>query len=79
MLVRMGPPYAEERYRGHDVRVRAEERRPGYWGWSYVIDGRLARSSAETFVLFDAAAALRQGQAAARTAVDRMEGGGANS
>ena len=28
-LARMGPPYAEERYRGHDVRVRAEGAAPG--------------------------------------------------
>jgi hypothetical protein len=71
----MGPPYAEERYRGHDVRVKAEERRPGCWGWNYAIDGRIKRSSSQALVLFDAAAALRQGVAAARAEVDRMERG----
>jgi hypothetical protein len=71
----MERPWAEEHYRGHIVLVTAEEWRPGCWGWSYVIDGRVSRTSSRTSVLFNASAALRQGTAAARAEIDRMERG----
>jgi hypothetical protein len=64
----------DAKYRRHEIRVEAHERRPGCWGWSYLIDGRIAGASRRSLLLDDAEKALRQGLAAAQARVDGMEG-----
>jgi hypothetical protein len=61
-----------ETYLGHTIDADAEEDRPGRWGWSYLIDGRIS-SVSKIRLLPDAEAALRQALAAARARVDEME------
>ena len=56
-------------YRGHDIILRADEHRPGFWGWTFVIDGggpTTGGSFAHPW------AALVKGLSAARSTVDRM-------
>ena len=62
----------DETYRKHTICVEADERRPGCWGWSYLIDGRISGASAKSLLLDDAGKALRQGLAAAQARVDEM-------
>jgi hypothetical protein len=59
----------ENTYRKHTICVDADERRPGCWGWNYLIDGRVSGASAKSLLLDDAEKALRQGLAAAQARV----------
>jgi hypothetical protein len=62
-----------ETYRDHEIKVETDERRPGCWGWSYLIDGRVVGTSAKSLLLPDPKAALRQALAAAKARVDDLE------
>jgi len=61
-----------ETYRGHKIAVDAHEDRPGCWGWSYLIDGKIS-SVSKIRLLPNAEAALRQAIAAAKARVDEIK------
>jgi hypothetical protein len=58
-------------YRGHRIVIDADEDKPGCWGWSFLIDGRIA-SQARDHSFQQPWAALMQGLGAARARVDSM-------
>jgi hypothetical protein len=61
-------------YRGHAILVEADERQPGRWGWSFLVDGRIASTSLERAAA-DPWSAITQGLGAARFRVDEIEHG----
>jgi hypothetical protein len=61
----------EETYRGHGVCVEADERRPGCWGWAYLIDGRISAVSRAP-ICANREKATAQGLAAAHARIDTM-------
>ena len=58
-------------YRGHRIIIDSDESQPGCWGWSVLIDGRIACQGRDPSCK-QPWAALMQGLAAARARVDRM-------
>lgn len=61
-----------ETCRGHKLVANAYEDRPGWWSWTYVIDGKVSGRSSERSMLQDCDAALRRAIQAARTRADGL-------
>lgn len=69
----MGHHGKTETYNGHKLVADANQVRTGWWGWTYVIDGKISGASTARSLLPDAESALRRAIQAAKIRADALE------